>query len=468
MGRGIIRVSALCVALCGCTITNDRADPATSVSMPIHRAHSTPLDMTVGDDTFAGAISLPLDEERTVVNLGAGRGPIPVCLVEGEYKTCLTLRPDEPADLAIDYEGDVRTLVLSYLGPQASFSPTYQTEHRGQLDIEIPMAYELVNVAIALTPYAKENPGLVATSEYLNAVRTQFAPYIDHPFVRALDQAMRNEGQYHTLKMNGAAFDMREGGVVTRSSVYKSTGFGANALAPLTIEMQDFAHITDFPRFYDTHNKLYSSQIDYLRDDVDIQGMLNWLKQEFPNVAEYDHIRILFSPLVGDNQSLKTFDEDGFRQMMAHVNFPYPGKEDAELSAEGLAFYRGLILFTELNHGYINPTIDPYSGAIQAAMPDMSAWASAEMARSYGSSTAIFTEMVNWALVSVRAYDVLPEKDAILIAKKVERIMVRNRGFKYFAMFQKKFLELYRTRENRTVGEILPALTDSLSVMSKH
>lgn len=461
---------ALSAILSGCAtlpVHRDAEIAATRTPL-VHEAQATTLDLKVGDETYPGVIRLPLEEDRTDVNLGAGNDPIPVCLVEGQRETCLMLRPDEPQDVVVRYLGEAKTLVLSYLGQQASFSPEYQTAHRGTLDIEVPIAYELVNVAIALTPYARENPDLSAQSPYLDEVRTRFADWADHPFVLALDQTMREEGSgYHTLKMNGAAFELSDNNTLSRSAIYRSTGWGRNTLLPVMGEMQDFARVSEFASFYASHRPLYEMQIAYLRNDVDVNAMIAWLGKEFPDVAPYDHTRILFSPLVGYNQSLKTFEVDGFRQMMPHVNFPYPEEEDAELSADALKLYRGLILFTELNHGYINPTIETYGAAIHEAMPDLSVWAGNETAQSYGSSVNVFTEMMNWALISVRAYDVLSATEAAQIAVRVERIMTDNRGFTRFPEFQERLLELSRRRgDDVPVASVFSKLIEQLPDMA--
>ena len=227
--------------------------------------------------------------------------------------------------------------------------------------------------------------------------------------------------------------------------------------------LQDFDGATAFSQFYAGHVPLYALRIAYLRNDVSVDDMIAWLGTNFPEVAPYDHTRILFSPLVGYNQSVSTFDQDGFRQLMPHVNFPYPEEDDAGLTPEALKLYRGLILFTELNHGYINPTIDAYASEIQKAMPRLANWAGDDTARGYGNASGIFTEMTNWEPVSVRAYDLLPESEAEMIANRVAHIMVNNRGFTRFAQSQQHFLSLTRGRaKGAPVAGVLPALIRNL------
>lgn len=96
-------------------------------------------------------------------------------------------------------------------------------------------------------------------------------------------------------------------------------------------------------------------------------------------------------------------------------------------------------------------------------MPQLSSWADGETARGYGNASGIFTEMTNWALVSVRAYDLLPEPEAEMIAARVADIMVRNRGFTRFTEFQQQFLALTHGRAKGVrVAQVFPALIGRL------
>ena len=222
------------------------------------------------------------------------------------------------------YDGKENALRINYAGPQATFNKAYREATTGKVRVEIPEVYELVNIAIAISDYAKREPGAIASTDYADEVRRHFEPYSNHPFIKSVNTLLEKQGKYHVLKMNGAAFDFSASGEVVRSDVYKSIGWDRNILIPLQSEMNDFAQASDFRSFYDEHQALYGKQIKTLRTDIDLQAMLDWLQNEFPDVDAYDTVRVLFSPLVGYNQSLATFDDNGFRELQPHVNFPYP------------------------------------------------------------------------------------------------------------------------------------------------
>ena len=264
---------------------------------------------------------------------------------------------------------------------------------------------------------------------------------------------------YTMLKMKGAAFDFAKDGTIKRSDVYRNIGWGENVLTPLQSEMSDFAKQSGFRILYDEHRPFYQAQINEIATDIDVQEMWNWLQTAFPNVQTYDTVRVLFSPLVGHNQSLAKFDDNGFRELQPHVNFPRLMKSRDRSDAADEAV-RGLILFTELNHGFINPVTEELTDAIYAAMGAdlMSYVRSDSAATSYDGHTAVFTEMLNWALMSVYVQSKLDEAIASEVARNISDTMINGRGFMKFEPFQEALLEITENPDSPSLSEAIQRL----------
>jgi Domain of unknown function (DUF4932) len=348
-------------------------------------------------------------------------------------------------------------------GTTAVFSADYQAAHRGRTEVLVPEVYELVNIAIALTPFAAENPGLVITdTEYYARVQAHFGAYREHALVRAMDAEMRESVYaYFRNKMNGYAFVFDANGRIVRSAIYERTGFdddAVNTMLPHLAEMQSFADATGFRAFYAGEQSFYQSQIAYLRDNSDTAGITRWLQGNFPGVRAYDGVKIIFSPLVGHNQSLTTFNYDGYRELQPHVNYPYRALEG--LSPEATAIQRANILFTEMNHGFIGEPGDQNAAAIGAAIGERALWADdTKAARTYGSDLALFNEYMNWGLVSLYHYDRMNEADRAISRGQVERMMVNSRGFRQFAPFNDFLVNAYANRaEGETLADLYPAI----------
>jgi hypothetical protein len=347
--------------------------------------------------------------------------------------------------------------------PAAVFDEAYQAEHRGQTRVLVPDVYELINIAIALTPFAAENPGLVVDdTDYHARVVQHFGALREHPLVQALDAEMRaDELAYFRLKMNGYAFVFDAQERIARSTVYDRTGFeedAANVLAPHLAAMQDFADRSGFAAFYARERAFYESQIAYLSSASDIEGMSKWLQDNFPDVRAYDGVKVIFSPLVGQNQSLTRFESNGYRELQPHVNFPYRGIEG--LTPEAGPISRATILFTEMNHGFIGPRGEEFEAEIEAAITVRAYWADdTKPARVYTTDQALFNEYMNWGLVSLYHHDRLSAADRALTRARIEQRMVERRGFRQFAAFNAFLVSAYAGREpGQTVADLYPAI----------
>jgi len=352
--------------------------------------------------------------------------------------------------------------------PRAIFSEEYQQKHSGKFFIEIPEVYELVNVAIAITPFGvKEKNFIFKKSAYYKSVRDYFDKFQSHPFVSKLDSVLsRNSGWYATLKMNGNAFEFDENNKVVNSPVYERTGFGGertNNLRPYFKEMQSFALETNFREFYSVNTDFYQSQIKFYKDTANVLEMKNWLDNHFPGYNDYDTYKIVFSPLVSYNQSTSWFESNGFKELQPHVNFPYLvdfKKLLSSTSKDAVTIYRGNIVFTEINHGYINPEADKYGERIRKTISNRNKWVEKSRSANYYRGNSTFNEYMNWGLVILRILDYVPKNQQIPLIERVERMMVNNRGFIHFREYNEFMMKLYKNRGNKTLADLYPQIIE--------
>lgn len=464
MKAGLWLAAAAAWSVCG---------SAAQAQSPVFEVDDARLDIRLDDEIRPDSWTLTegLNPDVMTVPVASRDGVVRACLASGERAYCRSISPGQSHDFVVRAGGkDYPTRFEGvYQPPMAVFDAAYQAAHRGRIRTEIPEVYELVNVAVALTAHAEKTPGLVyKDSAYHAEVMARFGALRDHPFVLALDRAMQADPfNYFHLKMNGYAFVYDADGRITRSPIYDRTGFNGrptNDLAPLSAQMQDFSDKADFRAFFAEHRAFYQSQTDFYRDEVDLAGMQDWLKARFPTVKAYDTTNVIFSPLVFGSQSVTWITADGFSELQPHVNFPYPDPAAAGLSPEAARLRRGYIVFTEINHGFINPTADRYAARVQEAIGDRTRWARAgSPSDSYGSNLSVFNEMMNWALVSLYVVDKAPPADQARMLADLDAFMSQRRGFVGFPEFNAFLVDLYRTRpEGRAVEDLYPQILDWL------
>ena len=354
--------------------------------------------------------------------------------------------------------------------PMAVFDADYRAAHQGQITVEVPEAYELVNIAIAMTATGIEDRNLVYhDSDYYAEMRQQFDPYQRHPALAALDSVLkRAPGLYSNLKMNGYAFEFDSNSRLVQSKIYDRTAFSGerrNSLRPYVPALQSFADTSGFRAFYAAHRPFYASQIAFYSDSTDVVGMQTWLNRNFPGAKPYDSYKIIFSPLVAYNQSATWIESNGFRELQAHVNFPYlqdvKRRTKAPLSKETVILLRGDIAFTELNHGYINPEADKYAERVLHATSARDLWVDPQKGPNYYPGISAFNEYMNWGLVSLRAVDFAPPAEQDTLIAGVDRMMTNRRGFPQFTAFDSVLVDLYRTRPaGGTIADLYPRIID--------
>lgn len=429
-------------------------------------AQAAVLDASVDGQLYVGAWTLAKEANPDVLAINVDWGKSSeICLISGPHSLCRTVAAGEHYDFVISFDGFDYPTRIAGAEPMAVFDAAYQAENRGRTQILVPEVYELVNIAIALTPRGQDFGMIYKDSPYYSEVQEHFAAYADHPLITAIQaEISRDQMKYHRLKMNGYSFEFNDDGRIVRSSVYDRTGFSgdtSNDLAPYQQLLQSFADETGFRAFYSAHRPLYDSQISYYRDEIDVAGALAWLQANFPAVKPYDSNKIIFSPLVHGMQSLTTFSSNGFTELQPHVNFPYAVAEDESLTPKDVALRRGTILFTEMNHGFINPTALAHASRIGETFADRAFWTTPrQLGNDYSDPMSLFNEYMNWALVSVYFYDKADAADRDLMIQRLEPFM-EGRGFAQFVPFSRFLVKLYAERApGATMADLYPQIVD--------
>lgn len=345
----------------------------------------------------------------------------------------------------------------------AHFPEAYQRSHQGKTSIEVPKVYELVNIIYALTPTGKTDSDIIdKDTPYYDEVLAYFRKYDQELVISVFDSLLKAD-DYHVLKMDAYAFDF-EGTEIEKSDVYNIVSWGNfNTLEPYSDLLEDFSKKSDFLSFYATHQPLYQGQIRTYRDTIDTHEMKLWLERNFPD-TRYSSLKVIFSPLVSGNQSSCNFENNGFKELQAHVNYPYVGQWLRQYPPEIATLIRGNIVFTELNHGYINPESDKtiYSEEIRRAFQNMDKWIDKDKpAGNYDNPYACFNEYMNWALVCLRYTDYAHEEYLPELLANVENMMVEHRGFKKFTEFDQFLVRLYRDKkEEEVLADLYPQIVD--------
>ncbi len=371
--------------------------------------------------------------------------------------------------------------LLYFINPTAvedqvfeTFYPKVTKEEKFQepIRVEIPEVYELMWIACSLTDAFEKDANLTTRNkrfeDYHQAVTTHFGAYKSHPLIQEL-QKFFADGNYdldhHAVRFLSLNYELDEQGRLRKTGDYRVPGiltyFFKNQafLIPTHRKMiSDFSQKTDFKAFYESQQSFYNQLIQNYHELGDFDQMLTWLEERYPNrIPSY---RILCSPMTGGFHNTMGFDgvTEGFHQALMFVNAP-PAQLGSMTDSVRVRVKSGYsrVVFTEIDHNYVNPMADQFRSRIEQAMPDYKVWNADK--QGYTSSMNTFLEYMTWGMYSLFAQEQFSGWEYDYAISRVEDMMDDYRGFYRFSDFNQELISYY---ENTNAKQDMPALYEHM------
>jgi hypothetical protein len=178
-----------------------------------------------------------------------------------------------------------------------------------------------------------------------------------------------------------------------------------------------------------------------LEEQANIIDQHAWLERSFP--IHHGHYRIIFSPLSYGMHATNS----ALNKVVVWVSGPSEKRGTSPALIEAGV---SRMIFTEIDHNYVNPISDLYTKEIKRAFRNRELWANGGFSGAYTSSYEIFNEYMTWAVFILYAKDNYANEDFLLIKKMVEDMMVEYRGFPKLRWFSDRLLELYKSKKHET------------------
>lgn len=334
--------------------------------------------------------------------------------------------------------------------PEPNFSEAYRQARRGQAWVEIPEVYELVQVLVALSPAAQRNPHLLfQPTGYYRGVQQWFSGQRDHPAVRKMNDLLTASiGNYPNPLRSALGYEFTTEGI-RQTQGFPERGFVAENRALL----EEFARLSAFRAFYRSNLDFYQHQIEAQESAINLKDMWAWLETRFPD--RYDHYLVVMSPLALGFHFTNSLQSSNFRQTVMYISTPHtvgnPPFSPLEISQ------LGRIVFTEIDHNYVNPVTARYERTIRQHF-NYKTWNNSTT--EYQSAVLTFNEYLTWAVYSLYLHDTYPPAEREAVIADVERVMLW-RGFPKFVAFNREVLRLYQQKPaTSSIADLYPALIE--------
>lgn len=369
--------------------------------------------------------------------------------------------------------------LLSVLFVSECFGQTKTENHAILLDekitYEIPMAYELMHIAIALTDTTIVSNGYNVyneivnkkNSDYYQEVMNYFAPFKKHPLIIELNKSLRESASNYIYNVQiGGILSLENNKLDKVKTMPWIRRAFINLKAVTKKNIQNFAEISKFEDFYNKHKKYYFDQLKDVHLNANVQEQQNWLEKEFP--TRYDKYRIIVSPLSGSTHFTQRFKFKRKRQCIMWVS-TFNG-DYQEKNSINKARYLGTVM-TEIDHNYVNPVSDKYKKILNAIINDThrTKWTNGGPSNSYKTGYKVFNEYMTHAVYLLFATQDLNDLEKQLVEKSRIDLMTRLRKFTKFAKFYEHVKLLYRYKKpNETITDIYPKVIEWCKTENKN
>jgi hypothetical protein len=324
--------------------------------------------------------------------------------------------------------------------------------------IVVPEVYELTNVIIAMTSYGLGNAGLVYKStSYYNDVLKAFSQYKSSSPMKELqlgdDDPLR---RYYELRDNSYAYVFDQGQIKLDQTY--GTLRHPNTFSDKRSDVEQFNDMSQFRAFYEQHSDYYRTFIERYRSLAEIDSLADWLEREFAP-TRYDHYTVVLSPLVYGSHSTYNSTTSACREALMFVAGPDVTTPPTTSAGVQKATIQRIV-FTEIDHNFVNPVTTQYSSRVNSVFGNRSKWTT-DQSSFYNSAEAVFNEYMTWGVFLLYVESRVNSEDFQTVVQLTTQLMEGSRRFQRFGSFTQELLRLYHARTNGArARDLYPAILD--------
>ncbi|WP_276966295.1 DUF4932 domain-containing protein [Chryseobacterium sp.] len=302
--------------------------------------------------------------------------------------------------------------------------------------IELPESYELGNIILALTEYGKTDPyDVQKIPPYYDEIMSYFEPVKDHPLLKKVNYSRKDWKKFLGFRTDFYAFSFDESGLLKRDFPFNS--FGPKEVDENLELINDFVKKSNYRTFYKNHQQFYNTIISNYKEYYyinDTYAFLDKIAARPANEGDKKYV-IAISPLVGGQNCHRDINSS------LTVDFPDIG-QDLILGNLKNNIARRLLdnhtVFSEIDHGYVNPVSDQYSKEITESF-SLAKWDK----KSGYPGISSFNEYMTWAVYDLFIKEKFPKEKTDSLSAIYHKVNIR-RGFIAQNLFSEKVAELYK------------------------
>ena len=320
------------------------------------------------------------------------------------------------------------------------------------ISVEVPEVQELLYIIFAISKEGVSDSILINhNSDYYREVKIYFDKYKNERIVTRIGGKVARD--HYQIQMDATNYFFDENERLIRNNKYNNLSWGKkDYLKNYISELENFSKKTNFRIFYKKNHQYYDSLISLMQMQAPLDKQLFWLESRFSR--KYNNIKVVFSPLNNGKHATNYKLND----LIIWVSKPL---DKPSLSKPLIEAFSTRMLFTEIDHNYVNPISDLYLVKINKAFRKRDTWVAISKASWYKNQYSVFNEYMTWSVFILFAFDNYQDSDFVIIKNDIEDMMISYRGFHNFKAFNEKMLELYKNKTTtKLISDLYPDILE--------
>ena len=277
------------------------------------------------------------------------------------------------------------TYRLRFNGVAGQFSDEYVRTHMNTTGFAVPEVYELANILWTLSAHGKKNSTLPKSGPYYDRVMAHFKPFMAHPVFAAINQITDNFDNYYDFRENSYTYHFEGDKLAWTGPHYAVWGDVEHTYQAifhqLLPQIEDFARRSGYRAFYKKEQPYYQQLIKQQAEQMPIRKMWDWLEARFSQ--RFESYQVVFSPLIGGSHSTQQFarimkpglyKDRVYNEAVMFVDGPEQLLGRSELTDQQRQGLASGVVFTEIDHNYVNPITSRFRKRVDSIFSDRKVW----------------------------------------------------------------------------------------------
>ena len=329
------------------------------------------------------------------------------------------------------------------------FSSDYKIKNQGKAIVEVHSPIDLFHVILALTDVGQQdNYMLRKNTHYYKAVQVRFSKYKNKRIVKIINEKLtQSPHSYHKFVKFFYNYHFKNENLVMKEELEVYSPY--KKYIPI---MEDFAKSSNYFEFLENHSDYYQELIEFQMQVVDTKKIWEWLESEFTN--RYQCYKTVFSPLTGGNHSTINFTQENYKETVFFISAPYTQSSNQYYSAQLSG-----VVFTEIDHNYVNPVSKKYISEIENALSKRQKWViENDITQYYKTPYEVFNEYLTHTLFCLYASEAFEKEKANSVVEERIKLMEKLRGFKEFGAFTSYLLDMRDITSDKPIESLYPQI----------